>query len=76
MRKVDGATMVSLDGVMQAPGGPEEDTSGGFAYGGWTVPYVDAVGMAALGAAMGNGYDLLLGRSHVRDLRRVLAVQG
>jgi dihydrofolate reductase len=62
MRKVYGATMVSLDGVMQAPGGPEEDTSGGFAYGGWTVPYVDAVGMAALGAAMGNGYDLLLGR--------------
>ena len=62
MRKVYGATMVSLDGVMQAPGGPEEDTSGGFEYGGWTVPYVDDAGMAALSAAMGNRYDLLLGR--------------
>jgi dihydrofolate reductase len=62
MRKVYGATMVSLDGVMQAPGGPEEDERGGFEYGGWTVPYVDDAGMAALGAAMGEGYDLLLGR--------------
>ena len=42
MRKIVVLTMVSLDGVMQAPGGPEEDTSGGFNYGGWTVPYADA----------------------------------
>ena len=34
-------SMISLDGVMQAPGGPDEDTSGGFSYGGWTAPYSD-----------------------------------
>ena len=62
MRKVYGATMVTLDGVMQAPSGPDEDANSGFEYGGWTVPYVDGAGMAALIAAMGNGYDLLLGR--------------
>ena len=37
MRKINVLEFVSLDGVIQAPGGPEEDTSGGFAYGGWTV---------------------------------------
>lgn len=62
MRKVYGVTMVTLDGVMQAPGGPEEDTSGGFGYGGWVVPYSDDVSGAALAEAMGSDYDLLLGR--------------
>jgi len=41
MRKIIVLSMISLDGVMQAPGGPEEDTSGGFNYGGWVAPYTD-----------------------------------
>ena len=41
MRKIIVLSMITLDGVMQAPGGPEEDTSGGFKYGGWTAPYGD-----------------------------------
>src|SRR4029078_12747791 len=43
MRKIIVLSMISLDGVMQAPGGPKEDTSGGFKYGGWTEPYADKV---------------------------------
>jgi dihydrofolate reductase len=41
MRKIIVISMITLDGIMQAPGGPEEDTSGGFKYGGWTAPYLD-----------------------------------
>jgi dihydrofolate reductase len=44
MRKIIVITMITLDGVMQAPGGPEEDPSNGFKYGGWTAPYADANG--------------------------------
>lgn len=62
MRKVIVLTFISLDGVMQAPGGPDEDTSGNFKYGGWTVPYFDE----ALGQVMTEQtslpFDLLLGR--------------
>ncbi len=62
MRKIILLTFVSLDGVMQAPGGPEEDTSGGFKYGGWTFPYFDEFLGQAMGEQMGKPFDLLLGR--------------
>jgi dihydrofolate reductase len=61
MRKIVVISMITLDGVMQAPGGPKEDTSGGFKYGGWTAPYSDEV----LGKIMQEQMkpaDLLLGR--------------
>jgi len=47
---------------MQAPGGPEEDTSGGFQYGGWTVPYSDEFSGNIMGEQMSGPFDLLLGR--------------
>jgi len=62
MRKVIVAAFVSLDGVMQAPGGPEEDESGGFKYGGWTVPHFDEEVGEAMGALFSKPYELLLGR--------------
>ncbi len=55
-------SFVSLDGVMQAPGGPEEDTSGGFQYGGWTVPYSDEFSGNIMSEQMSMPFDLLLGR--------------
>lgn len=61
MRKIVVLTMVSLDGVMQAPGGPEEDTSGGFNYGGWTVPYVDESLGNTINEELSVPFDLLLG---------------
>ena len=48
MRKIIVGAFVSLDGVMQAPGGPDEDPSGGFRYGGWVVPYFDEEAGAAV----------------------------
>ena len=62
MRRVVCAAFVSLDGVMQAPGGPEEDPTGGFAYGGWTFPHWDEAMGAAMGESFGRPFDLLLGR--------------
>jgi dihydrofolate reductase len=62
MRKIIILTFISLDGVMQAPGGPEEDTSGGFEYGGWTVPYFDEFMNGVMGEQMTKPFDLLLGR--------------
>ena len=53
--------MITLDGVMQAPGGPGEDRSGGFKYGGWTAPYGDKVGLKILRRQLGPA-DYLLGR--------------
>ena len=62
MRKIIVATFISLDGVMQAPGGPQEDPTGGFTLGGWTAPYFDAALGASLGEIFGRPFDLLLGR--------------
>ena len=62
MRNVVVNTFLSLDGVMQAPGGPEEDTSDGFAHGGWTVPFWDEVLDKVMDEAFGVPFDLLLGR--------------
>jgi dihydrofolate reductase len=63
MRKVIGGAFISVDGVMQAPGGPEEDRSGGFAFGGWATPYFDDVLGDFLSGVFDKGdYDLLLGR--------------
>lgn len=62
MRKVIALEFVTLDGVIQAGGGPEEDTSGGFAYGGWQVPYSDEVLGSVMNRQMNLPFDLLLGR--------------
>lgn len=62
MRKIIVATSISLDGVMQAPGGPKEDPTGGFALGGWTAPYFDAALAASMGQIFCRPFDLLLGR--------------
>ena len=61
MRKLVCAAFVSLDGVMQAPGGPDEDPSG-FAFGGWTFPYWDDVSGDFVGELFAGPFDLLLGR--------------
>jgi dihydrofolate reductase len=62
MRKIVILSFVSLDGVMQAPGGPQEDTSGGFKLGGWTVPYFDDFAGKIMIEQMKGPFDLLLGR--------------
>jgi dihydrofolate reductase len=62
MRKVIVLSFITLDGVMQAPGGPEEDTSGGFKYGGWSFPYFDDFMGKVMTGQMNHDFDLLLGR--------------
>ncbi|MBI1877473.1 MAG: dihydrofolate reductase family protein [Chloroflexi bacterium] len=62
MRKLVVLSFITLDGVMQAPGGPTEDTSGNFTYGGWTVPYFDDFLGETMGEQMSRPFDLLLGR--------------
>ncbi len=62
MRKLTVNTFVSLDGVMQSPGGPEEDPTGGFRHGGWNVTYWDDVMGQAMGKLFAEPYELLLGR--------------
>jgi dihydrofolate reductase len=63
MRKIIVLSMITLDGVLQAPGGPDEDTSGGFKYGGWTAPYGDEVGSKVVQKELKQPADYLLGRN-------------
>jgi dihydrofolate reductase len=62
MKKIIVLTFITLDGVMQAPGGPQEDADGGFKYGGWVVPYFDEQGGQIMHEQMTKPRDLLLGR--------------
>ena len=62
MRKIIVLEHITLDGVIQAPGGPEEDTSGGFAHGGWISGHSDSVLGTALRSQMNSSFDLLVGR--------------
>ncbi len=75
MRKIKAATFVSLDGVMQAPGGPKEDPSGGFAYGGWMFHYADETTGKVVGETFDKPFDLLLGR-RTYDRGRVINDHG
>ncbi|HUK99764.1 MAG TPA: dihydrofolate reductase family protein [Nitrospirota bacterium] len=63
MRKIITTTFVTLDGVVQAPGGPTEDTTGGFAYGGWSVNYWDEMMGTIMKRFMGIPFELLLGKN-------------
>jgi dihydrofolate reductase len=62
MRKIIAGAFVSVDGIMQAPGGPEEDPVGGFKYGGWAAPYFDTAMGEAVDEMFAEPFDLLLGR--------------
>jgi hypothetical protein len=67
MRELAVQAFVTLDGVMQAPGGPEEDPSGGFSAGGWSVPYWDDVIERSMGEATGHPFDLVLAARPTRS---------
>ena len=74
MRKIAAVESVSLDGVMQAPGRPDEDQRGGFAFGGWAVPYAaDPVQGRVMGGHMAGESDLLFGRRTYEDFHRAWA---
>ena len=62
MRKLIVTAFLTLDGVVQAPGGPGEDDDGGFAHGGWVVPFFDEHLGAVMSEFMGRPFDLVLGR--------------
>jgi dihydrofolate reductase len=71
MSKIIVTKSVTLDGVMQAPGRADEDTRGGFRYGGWAVPYNDEVMGRVIGEGMANTGPLLLGRRTYEDFASI-----
>jgi dihydrofolate reductase len=62
MRTIVAITQVTLDGVMQGPGGPQEDPSNGFTHGGWAMPFVDDAAGQVINETIAGAFDLLLGR--------------
>ncbi len=68
MGRIVVTTSLTLDGVMQSPGRPDEDTRGGFTHGGWALPYNDEVMGAAMDKGMANAGAILLGRRTYEDL--------
>jgi dihydrofolate reductase len=68
MGELTAVESITLDGVMQAPGRPDEDTRDGFEHGGWAVPYTDEVMGRAMGERMGGGGAIVLGRRTYEDL--------
>jgi dihydrofolate reductase len=71
MRKIIVTNNLTLDGVMQAPGRPDEDTRGGFKHGGWALPYNDAVKGQAMAEGMAQEGELLFGRRTYEDFFKV-----
>ena len=75
MRKLIVGAFVSMDGVMQAPGGPEEDPTGGFKFGGWVAPLADGSGVRrGIGKLFGAAFRSAARPAHLRHLRRTLAL--
>jgi hypothetical protein len=66
MRKIVVLSFITFDGVMQAPGGPEEDPTGGFKHGSWSVGYWDDFLGNVMSEQMSNGYDLYLAGGHTK----------
>jgi len=62
MREIIVITQITLDGVVQGPGGPEEDPRNGFTHGGWAMPFIDGVVQQVLDETIAGEFDLLLGR--------------
>jgi len=62
MRNIIAITQITVDGVMQAPGGPDEDRTNGFAHGGWAMPFGDEVLMKVIGETIAGDFGMLLGR--------------
>ena len=73
MRKIIVLEHISIDGVIQSPSGPEEDTSGHFPYGGWTIPFANEVTGTAIRNQMNSEFDLLIGRKTYDDWVGLLA---